>query len=266
MHSRAPGRSSWHRARPVGLRRSRVDAFRVFAMLVIIVGHSEMLIGVSRVDRIQVWQLALNIVGRAAVPLFLLLAGEHLGPRLARDRAPGAARSYVRHLAVLYAAACALLLDHRSRQAGAEPRARHRPCRVHRAPGGRSDRPADARAPAAPLVPRRADGRGRGGRRRAAAHACPVVRARHRRALRDRAGDRAVRAGAGSGQPQLVGTAVPAGAPVLRHRAGLRPRSRRPLAALDGVRADRGRPGRARARGAGDRRDVRRRRPSTWRC
>ncbi len=83
-----------------------MDAFRVFAMLVIIVGHSELLIGVSRVDHIQVWQLALNIVGRAAVPLFLLLAGEHLGPRLARDRAPGAARSYVRHLAILYAAAC----------------------------------------------------------------------------------------------------------------------------------------------------------------
>ena len=74
-------------------------------MLVIIVGHSEMLIGASRVDHIQVWQLALNIVGRAAVPLFLLLAGEHLGPRLARERVPGAARSYVRHLAALYAAA-----------------------------------------------------------------------------------------------------------------------------------------------------------------
>ena len=110
---------------------------------------------------------------------------------------------------------------------------------------------------AAPLVPRRADGRGPGGRRRAAAHARPVVRPRHRRALRDRAGGRAVRPGPGSGQPQLVGAAPAAGALVLRHRAGLRPRSRRPLAALDGVRADRGRPGRARARGAGDRRDVR---------
>ncbi len=29
-------------------------------------------------------------VGRVAVPLFLLLAGEHIGPRLLRDRAPGA--------------------------------------------------------------------------------------------------------------------------------------------------------------------------------
>ena len=56
-------------------------------------------------DHIQAWQLALNIVGRAAVPLFLLLAGEHLGPRLARDRVPGAALSYARHLAILYAAA-----------------------------------------------------------------------------------------------------------------------------------------------------------------
>jgi surface polysaccharide O-acyltransferase-like enzyme len=106
MTNRPPGRASSHRARPVGLRRSRPDAFRVYAMLVIIVGHSEILLGVSRVDTIQAWQLGLNIVSRAAVPLFLLLAGEHLGPRLARDRAPGAAPSYVRHLAILYAAAC----------------------------------------------------------------------------------------------------------------------------------------------------------------
>jgi surface polysaccharide O-acyltransferase-like enzyme len=75
-------------------------------MLLIVVGHSEMLLGVSRVDTIQAWQLVLNVVGRSAVPLFLLLAGEHLGPRLARDRVPGAAPSYVRHLAILYAAAC----------------------------------------------------------------------------------------------------------------------------------------------------------------
>ena len=57
-------------------------------------------------DRIQVWQLALNIVGRAAVPLFLLLAGEHLGPRLRATGRRAPRRSYVRHLAILYVAAC----------------------------------------------------------------------------------------------------------------------------------------------------------------
>ena len=75
-------------------------------MLVIILGHSELQLGATDVGEIQALQLLLNIVSRAAVPLFLILAGEHLGPRLARDRA-GAAWPYVRRLAALYAIGCA---------------------------------------------------------------------------------------------------------------------------------------------------------------
>jgi surface polysaccharide O-acyltransferase-like enzyme len=84
-----------------------VDAFRVYAMLVIILGHSELQLGNTAVGEIQALQLLLNIVSRAAVPLFLILAGEHLGPRLVRDRAPGAAWTYLRRLAMLYAIGCA---------------------------------------------------------------------------------------------------------------------------------------------------------------
>jgi surface polysaccharide O-acyltransferase-like enzyme len=106
MFDRPPRRSPWPVARSVGLKRSHVDAFRVYAMLLIIFGHSELLLGKTEVGGIQALQLLLNIVSRAAVPLFLILAGEHLGPRLARERVPGAAWPYVRRLAVLYAIGC----------------------------------------------------------------------------------------------------------------------------------------------------------------
>jgi surface polysaccharide O-acyltransferase-like enzyme len=98
---------SWQGARSVGLRRANLDAFRVYAMLVIILGHSELQLGKTAVGEIQALQLLLNIVSRAAVPLFLILAGEHLSPRLARDRVRGAAWPYVRRLAALYAFGCA---------------------------------------------------------------------------------------------------------------------------------------------------------------
>jgi surface polysaccharide O-acyltransferase-like enzyme len=107
MLSSLAGPSSSPGRRPVGLRRTNLDAFRVYAMLVIILGHSELLLGPAAVGEIHVLQQLLNIVSRAAVPLFLILAGEHLGPRLARDRAPGAAWPYLRRLAILYAVGCA---------------------------------------------------------------------------------------------------------------------------------------------------------------
>jgi surface polysaccharide O-acyltransferase-like enzyme len=83
-----------------------VDAFRVYAMLFIILGHSELMLGRTPVTSIQVLQLLLNIVSRAAVPLFLILAGEHLAARLARDKVAGAAWLYVRRLGILYAIGC----------------------------------------------------------------------------------------------------------------------------------------------------------------
>ena len=106
MLSRLRRRSDWRSTRRVGLHRTRVDAFRVYAMLMVILGHSQFAIGsLSQQPVILSLQLAFNVVGRAAVPLFLVLAGEHLGPRLLRDRAPGAGWPYVQRLAAMFAAA-----------------------------------------------------------------------------------------------------------------------------------------------------------------
>jgi len=82
-------------------------------MLWIIVAHSELAIGFSRQPILQVLEMALNILVRAAVPLFFILAGEHLGPRLLRDRAPGTGPRYMRRLATLFVGASLLywLLD-----------------------------------------------------------------------------------------------------------------------------------------------------------
>jgi len=80
-----------------------VDAFRVYAMLLIILAHCEMAIGYSSEAGIQVLQQAFNVFVRAAVPLFFILAGEHLGPRLLRGRARAAGWRYVRRLATLFA-------------------------------------------------------------------------------------------------------------------------------------------------------------------
>jgi surface polysaccharide O-acyltransferase-like enzyme len=74
-------------------------------MLLIIVGHSEFAIGHSQYTAVQVVQLVLNVVGRVAVPLFFILTGEHIGPRLLRDRAPGAGWAYVRRLAAMFVGA-----------------------------------------------------------------------------------------------------------------------------------------------------------------
>ena len=71
-------------------------------MLLVIVGHSEFAIGPSEYGLLRGQELALNVAGRVAVPLFLLLAGEHIGPRLLGNRAPGASGVYVRRLATLF--------------------------------------------------------------------------------------------------------------------------------------------------------------------
>ena len=62
-------------ARSLGLRRTRVDAFRVYAMLVVIVGHSEMLLGHTPDANVQGLRLVLNVVSRFAVPLFFIPKG-----------------------------------------------------------------------------------------------------------------------------------------------------------------------------------------------
>ena len=150
-----PSRSSWHR-RPTGRAAAKraSDAFRVYAMLVVIVGHSEVCSSASRAWTASgVWQLApqhRRPRRRTAVP-----AAGGRAPRAAPGARPGAGRRALVRAATspsCYAAAW-------PRSTGsldlakmvAEPRPRRRPRRVHRA--RRSDCPADARAPAAPLVP-----------------------------------------------------------------------------------------------------------------
>jgi peptidoglycan/LPS O-acetylase OafA/YrhL len=110
MLGRPPRRSAWRSTRTIGLRRARVDAFRVYAILLVILGHSEFALGATGNPVVGVYQLALNVVGRVAVPLFLILAGEHLGPRLLRGHVRGAAWPYVRRLVGLFLAGSAFYL------------------------------------------------------------------------------------------------------------------------------------------------------------
>lgn len=108
MVSELPERTKWRSARRVGLHRTRVDAFRVYALLVVILGHSDFAIGRSSQTGLHTIELVANVLGRVAVPLFFLFAGEHLGPRLLRGRAPGAGWQYSRRLALMFLAASAL--------------------------------------------------------------------------------------------------------------------------------------------------------------
>ena len=77
-------------------------------MLWIIVAHSEFAIGYSRQPVLQFLEMTLSILVRAAVPLFFIFAGEHLGPRLLPGRAPGAGWRYIRRLGALFVAASLL--------------------------------------------------------------------------------------------------------------------------------------------------------------
>ncbi len=85
-------------ARSLGLRRTRVDAYRVYAMLVVIIGHSELLLGHTADAHVAGFRWVFNVVSRFAVPLFFILAGEHLGPRLLRDQSLAAGRPYAGRL------------------------------------------------------------------------------------------------------------------------------------------------------------------------
>ena len=160
MLKRLPRRSTWRSSRAFGLRRTRVDAFRVYAMLVVILAHSDTALGGTENRAVQVVQLVMNVVGRAAVPLFLILAGEHIGPRLLRNRVPGAVWPYVRRLATMVVVAQRVLLAVRPGQAGTVAWSRRRHRGVLRHPGRRPAHRAPLRGAAAPLVPGGADHRG----------------------------------------------------------------------------------------------------------
>ncbi len=82
-----------------------MDAFRVYAMVVVIVGHSELLLGHTADAHVAGFRWLFNVLSRFAVPLFFILAGEHLGPRLMRDRSLAAGRHYAVRLVKMLAAA-----------------------------------------------------------------------------------------------------------------------------------------------------------------
>lgn len=78
-------------------------------MLVIILGHTEMAMGRAGEDGASWVQLGFNVAGRAAVPLFFFFAGNHLGPKLMRDRGGQAVVGpYVRRLLLMLAGASIL--------------------------------------------------------------------------------------------------------------------------------------------------------------
>ena len=77
------------------------------ALLFVVAGHSEAMVGSVNVGWAYVVQLTLHAVGRFAVPMFVVLAGYRLGPRLVRERGLIAAWHYVRRLLVMFAAASA---------------------------------------------------------------------------------------------------------------------------------------------------------------
>jgi surface polysaccharide O-acyltransferase-like enzyme len=91
-------RSGWRSPRTLGLRQGRVDAWRVIAVLFVVLGHSEVIFGYIHRDWLSAVQVTLHAFGRFAVPFFLLLAGHHLGLRLVKDRGAGTIWPYERRL------------------------------------------------------------------------------------------------------------------------------------------------------------------------
>jgi surface polysaccharide O-acyltransferase-like enzyme len=101
-------RSDWRSPRTIGLRQTRVDAWRVYAVLFVVLGHSEVAVGWLLDGWLFGLQTALHALGRVAVPLFLVFAGHHLGPRLMRARLVATAWHYERRMLGLFVLSSAL--------------------------------------------------------------------------------------------------------------------------------------------------------------
>ena len=89
------------RDRRIGLRRTRADAYRVYAILVIIWAHCEVSLGHPGNAYIA-FGYGLNIVAHAAIPFFLFIAGNHLGARVAQHPEVTTVRPYVARLTRLF--------------------------------------------------------------------------------------------------------------------------------------------------------------------
>lgn len=93
----APAPSRRPRDRQIGLRRTRADAYRVYAILVIVWAHCELALDPPSGGYLYVGY-ALSIVGHAAVPFFLFIAGNHLGARIALKPDVETVRPYLARL------------------------------------------------------------------------------------------------------------------------------------------------------------------------
>jgi surface polysaccharide O-acyltransferase-like enzyme len=102
------GPSAWRSPRTIGLRQTRVDAWRVYAVLFVVLGHSEVAVGWLLDGWLFGLQTAMHAVGRVAVPLFLVFAGHHLGPRLMRARHVATTWHYERRMLGLFVLSSAL--------------------------------------------------------------------------------------------------------------------------------------------------------------
>jgi surface polysaccharide O-acyltransferase-like enzyme len=89
------------RDRGIGLRRTRADAYRVYAILLIIWAHCEVSLGHPGNGYIAVGYL-LNLIAPPAVPFFLFIAGNQLGARVAQRPDVLTVRPYVARLMRLF--------------------------------------------------------------------------------------------------------------------------------------------------------------------
>lgn len=89
------------RDRGIGLRRTRADAYRVYAILLIIWAHCEASLGHPGNGYVVVGYV-LAVVAHAAIPFFLFIAGNHLGARVAHRRDVITIRPYVARMTRLF--------------------------------------------------------------------------------------------------------------------------------------------------------------------
>jgi surface polysaccharide O-acyltransferase-like enzyme len=102
-----------HRARDraIGLHRTRADAYRVYAILLIIWAHCEMSLGHPNNAYILIG-VGLNVIAHAAVPFFVFMAGNQLGPRVVKRRAVSTVRPYLGRLLRLFLVWSAIYFVH----------------------------------------------------------------------------------------------------------------------------------------------------------
>jgi surface polysaccharide O-acyltransferase-like enzyme len=90
-----------------GLWQPHNQAHRVLACCTIIVGHCEEILGIDSSLPGRIFQLTLNVWGQYAVPLFFVLAGYSLAPKLSRPGSQKNALKYTRRIFAMFLSASA---------------------------------------------------------------------------------------------------------------------------------------------------------------